>query len=236
MKVDSTATSLLAILMFGAGTDYCLLLVARYKEDLHRFEDEHEALRYAIPRAVAGDRGERLDRRGRAADAARVEARHQPDARPGHGDRRRGRAAREHHAAARDAQPARPPRLLAVDEAGRVRPGRRRPEPDVRADAAGPLGRLRAPGDGAGRRRRVGGIAVLVVGALGLADLQHPDPTPVKEFRTSPDSLQGYELFRQSFPVGAVSPSTVLVERDGGPATRGRCRARDEGAQAAART
>jgi RND superfamily putative drug exporter len=52
LEVDSTATSLLLILMFGAGTDYCLLLVARYKEDLHRFEDEQRALRYAIPRAL----------------------------------------------------------------------------------------------------------------------------------------------------------------------------------------
>ena len=52
LKVDSTATSLLLILMFGAGTDYCLLLVARYKEDLQRIEDQHEALRYAIPRAA----------------------------------------------------------------------------------------------------------------------------------------------------------------------------------------
>ena len=38
--------------MFGAGTDYCLLLVARYKEDLQRIEDQHEALRHAIPRAT----------------------------------------------------------------------------------------------------------------------------------------------------------------------------------------
>ena len=52
LKVDSTSTSLLLILMFGAGTDYCLLLVARYKEDLQRIEDQTEALRHAIPRAA----------------------------------------------------------------------------------------------------------------------------------------------------------------------------------------
>ena len=59
LQVDSTATSLLLILMFGAGTDYCLLLVARYKEDLRRFEDEERALRHAIPPRAAGHRGER---------------------------------------------------------------------------------------------------------------------------------------------------------------------------------
>src|SRR5215203_1653693 len=41
MEVSSIATSLLAVLMFGAGTDYCLLLVARYTEELHTNEDKH---------------------------------------------------------------------------------------------------------------------------------------------------------------------------------------------------
>ena len=35
LQVTSISTSLLAVLMFGAGTDYCLLLVARYSEELH---------------------------------------------------------------------------------------------------------------------------------------------------------------------------------------------------------
>ena len=34
LPVDSTSTSLLLVLMFGAGTDYCLLLVARYRANL----------------------------------------------------------------------------------------------------------------------------------------------------------------------------------------------------------
>ena len=35
--------------MFGVGTDYCLLLLSRYREELRRFEDKHDAMR---PRAV----------------------------------------------------------------------------------------------------------------------------------------------------------------------------------------
>ena len=48
MQVTSISTSLLAVLMFGAGTDYCLLLVARYSEELHTHEDRYEALQRAI--------------------------------------------------------------------------------------------------------------------------------------------------------------------------------------------
>ena len=52
LQVTSISTSLLLVLMFGAGTDYCLLLVARYVEQLHTNEDKHEAITTAIPRAA----------------------------------------------------------------------------------------------------------------------------------------------------------------------------------------
>ena len=52
LQVTSISTSLLLVLMFGAGTDYCLLLVSRYVEELHTHEDKHDALKLAIPRAA----------------------------------------------------------------------------------------------------------------------------------------------------------------------------------------
>jgi RND superfamily putative drug exporter len=51
MTVTGTSRSLLLVLMFGAATDYCLLLVARYVEDLRRTDSEAEAMRVALPRA-----------------------------------------------------------------------------------------------------------------------------------------------------------------------------------------
>jgi putative drug exporter of the RND superfamily len=50
--VDRSALTLLAILMFGAGTDYCLLLVARYTADLRKMDDHHEAMAAALTRTT----------------------------------------------------------------------------------------------------------------------------------------------------------------------------------------
>jgi RND superfamily putative drug exporter len=50
LEVNGQTTSLLIVLMFGAGTDYCLLIVSRYREELRRFEDKHEAMAHATER------------------------------------------------------------------------------------------------------------------------------------------------------------------------------------------
>ena len=42
---------ILPVLVFGAATDYALLLVARYREELRHHEDKHEAMALALHRA-----------------------------------------------------------------------------------------------------------------------------------------------------------------------------------------
>ncbi|GAA0633917.1 hypothetical protein GCM10009547_42400 [Sporichthya brevicatena] len=51
ITVTAQAQIIAAILVFGAGTDYALLLVARYREELRRHEDRHEAMAFALHRA-----------------------------------------------------------------------------------------------------------------------------------------------------------------------------------------
>jgi RND superfamily putative drug exporter len=50
LTVDSQAGGILPVLMFGAGTDYALLMVARYREELHRHEDRHRAMAETLRR------------------------------------------------------------------------------------------------------------------------------------------------------------------------------------------
>jgi len=51
LTVNAQSAGILLVLVFGAGTDYALLLVARYREELRRHEDRHEAMALALHRA-----------------------------------------------------------------------------------------------------------------------------------------------------------------------------------------
>ena len=215
LKVDSTSTSLLLILMFGAGTDYCLLLVARYKEDLQRIEDQHEALRHAIPRATPA-----IVASGMTVAAALLTLlASQLDT-----NQTLGPVTAIGVAIVLVASITLLPAILGLL-------GRRGFWPTAKQVAFDPTASRTEYELKEGRWLRfgrwvlarpktalIGGVAGLLICALGLLTW-HPDPTPVKEFRTSPDSKQGYDTFAKTFPPGAVSPSTVVVERAGGAAS-----------------
>jgi RND superfamily putative drug exporter len=51
LPVDPQSAGILMVLVFGVGTDYALLLIARYREELHRQEDRHTAMRLALRRS-----------------------------------------------------------------------------------------------------------------------------------------------------------------------------------------
>jgi putative drug exporter of the RND superfamily len=51
LTVDGQSAGILTVLVFGAGTDYALLLIARYREELRRHQDRHEAMSVALANA-----------------------------------------------------------------------------------------------------------------------------------------------------------------------------------------
>ncbi|GEA85783.1 membrane protein [Cellulomonas sp. A375-1] len=51
LTVNAQSAGILTVLVFGAGTDYALLLTARYREELRKHTDRHEAMAVALHRA-----------------------------------------------------------------------------------------------------------------------------------------------------------------------------------------
>ncbi|MER7891108.1 MMPL family transporter [Micromonospora sp. NPDC094482] len=51
LPIDPSTTGIVDVLVFGAGTNYALLLIARYREELRRRPDRRDALRQALTSA-----------------------------------------------------------------------------------------------------------------------------------------------------------------------------------------
>ncbi|KQT92027.1 hypothetical protein ASG49_08560 [Marmoricola sp. Leaf446] len=49
---DESTTGILSVLVFGAGTNYALLLISRYRDELRSHEDRYEAMRLALRRTA----------------------------------------------------------------------------------------------------------------------------------------------------------------------------------------
>lgn len=49
---DESTVGILSVLVFGAGTDYALLLISRYRDELRRHESRHEAMAFAVRRTA----------------------------------------------------------------------------------------------------------------------------------------------------------------------------------------
>nr|WP_324188054.1 MMPL family transporter [Nocardia higoensis] len=50
LTFDGSTSGITSVLVFGAGTNYALLLISRYRDELHRHENHRDALRRAVRR------------------------------------------------------------------------------------------------------------------------------------------------------------------------------------------
>jgi len=229
--VDRTAVTLLAILMFGAGTDYCLLLVARYSTELREVEDKHQAIGRALVRAgpaiaasgcvVAGALLTLLIARtnstqifgpvnatgilvGLAASLTLLPALLAVAGRVGFWPSRKlvTRQTKE--------QAALHPSLGALPHWGSdptdVHPAVRQRDPIWRKVGVAALRRPALTLAACG--------ALLVVCAIGVAQYT-PEIDVIGQFRKTTDSTEGFKQLRAGFPAGTLYPNTVLIEREG---------------------
>jgi RND superfamily putative drug exporter len=204
LTVNAQSAGILTVLVFGAGTDYALLLVARYREELRRHEDRHEAMANALFRA-----GPAI-----LASAATVVA--------GmlcllvaelNSTKGLGPVAALGIAVGLAAMLTLLPALLVIF--GRwlfwpVRPRYGSVEPTERGFWARVGNRV------ARRPRAVWIVTVLVLGAMaaGIADL-HAGPLSNRDSLLGhPDSVAGEEVLARHFPAGAGQPVVVIGTAD----------------------
>jgi putative drug exporter of the RND superfamily len=210
--VNSNATSILVVLMFGVGTDYCLLLVSRYREELHRIEDKHEAMARALRRA-----GPAVLASGCTVIAAMLVLLLADTG----STNALGPVSAIGVAAVLLAGLTLLPALLTA--AGRrgfwPRKSAVAYQPDV--DVMRREGLWRRFGDRVLQRPGLalaGTVALFGVFTLGLLSYQE-DYSIGGFFKKPAESVDGFNVLGESFPRGALGPTTIIVQRDGGDAT-----------------
>jgi putative drug exporter of the RND superfamily len=205
--VSTNATSILIVLMFGVGTDYCLLLVSRYREELRRIDDKHEAMARAVRRA-----GPAILASGMTVALAMLVLALADNK----GTSSLGPVFAIGVACALIAGLTLLPALLTIF-------GRRGFWPRRSVVAYDPAHAERESG---GLWRRFGdrvlqrpahalivtGV-VFIAGSFGLLAYK-VDYSTTSFFKHSVESVEGFDVLRGAFPAGTLAPTTVLVESD----------------------
>jgi RND superfamily putative drug exporter len=211
--VSSNGTTILVVLMFGVGTDYCLLLVSRYREELRRIEDKHAAMTRALgrtgPTILASGLTVSLAMLTLALADAKLTSTLGPVAAIGVASGmvagltllpalltifgRRGFWPRKSMVAYEGEHPA------------PTRPGAWRRFGDRVLQRPGPALAVT--------------MVAFIAGAFGLVAYK-VDYSTTGFFKKSVESVEGFELMEQSFPAGVLAPTTVLVEAEPGPVSR----------------
>jgi RND superfamily putative drug exporter len=202
---DSTSTAILLVLMFGAGTDYCLLLIARYRAAHAHHDEAGDALREAVPEAAPAIVASALT----VAAALLV-------------------LLAGTFGVIRTLGPLNAIGVLVVLAATlTLLPallsilGDRAFWPLLFAEARyGERGAPRWERRGRAVRRRpalylLASLVLLGAGMLGLL-AYHTDDDPLRQFRVASDSIKGYEVVAAAFPPGVANPTTALIDRRNG--------------------
>lgn len=201
VTVNGQSSSIMSVLVIGAGTDYALLLVARYREELRRHEDKHEAMQLALrtagPAIIAS--GLTVSIALLSLTLAKV-----------NGTAGLGPTGAAGVLVAIVAMLTFLPAVLTIV-------GRRPFWPFIPRYAEHPEdehGVWRRVGQRVALRPRrvaIGGIALLIVMSLGLLNFS-TGLTQGNSFRDSVESIEGQELVAQAFPSGQAAPTDIVLQ------------------------
>jgi putative drug exporter of the RND superfamily len=210
LTVNAMSVGILYVLVFGASTDYALLIVARYREELRRHDRRHpamaEALRRAGPAIIAS--GSTVIVALLTLTMAEVNS-----------TKSLGPVLAVGVAVGMLSMLTLLPALLVTFPRGifwPYRPSFGSAEPTYRGPWAR-IGWLIAPRP---RRVWVSGALVLGVLALGLTGLKASGLTNAQSFRGHPESVVGAAVLARHFPAGAGQPVIVIGSRDAATALR----------------
>jgi RND superfamily putative drug exporter len=210
VAISGTSTSLLLVLMFGVGTDYCLLLAGRYSSLLRAHGDHHTALTAALAKtapAIAAS-GATVVLALLALLASTLSL-----------NRTLGPVNAIGVAVVLAASLTLLPALLAIVGRRAFWPRLERVSYDPRAaeedtDQPGMLW-TRVARRVLARPVLALGASVGVLGVLALGLLAYrTDADVLAQFRKQTDGTRGYDVVRSEFPPGALAPTTVMIVRD----------------------
>ena len=205
VTINGQTGGILPVLVFGAGTDYALLLVSRYREELRRHEDKHEACAIALRGA-----GPAILASGLTVIAALLTL----SIAEVNSTAGLGPVGAMGVALAMISMLTVLPALLAI--CGRNAfwsPGLDTIPHAGQAGADETHGFWRGVGDRVARSPRpiwITGSVVLLVLAANVLNLDTSQTTG-NQFRGEVDSVQGQEVLARNFPAGASAPADVIV-------------------------
>ncbi|WP_405010562.1 MMPL family transporter [Kitasatospora sp. NBC_01539] len=210
LTVNAQSAGILIVLVLGAGTDYALLITARYREELRNHRDRHEAMAFALHRAGPAIL---------ASSATVVASMLCLLLAEMNSTRGLGPVCAIGVLVALAAMLTLLPAILVI--VGRwvfwpVRPAYGTPEPTR-------SGRWAHVGGWIGRRPRkvwTGTALALAVCSLGLISLNATGLTAAGTFTGKPDSVTGQQVLAAHFPGGTGSPLTVVSNADGAERVR----------------
>jgi RND superfamily putative drug exporter len=201
VTVNGQSSSILSILVLGAGTDYALLLVARYREELRRHADRHEAMALALRTA-----GPAIFASGLTVIAALLCL----TLAQVNGTSGLGPIGALGIAVAMLAMLTLLPALLVIVGRWVFFPFIPRHDPAASHQQEGFWRRL---GERIAKRPRkvwVGVVALLLVLSLGVLNFDN-GLTTANSFRDDVEAVEGQKLLDKSFPSGANAPTDVIV-------------------------